>query len=201
MKTIIATSGFCLPQNPYYTPYEKDNVISDQIFNRSAMKSSEYTLLEYFKDNEIYTSTAVNKLYADYKATPSFDNQLLMIDLASEILKPLRFSEFVSLQLHNPYISTTSLMFCSDLLLGRVTEISSYGNIPYNARFTLNKGLTSEKIRVNVNQLIQRNQKKLSTSVYAQSELRAEWVSVFSDLMKRPGAFILFYKYVLADYY
>lgn len=203
MKQIITSTGFCLPANQYYTPFAHDNVIADEIFNRSLIKSSDYTLAAYFRDNEIYTSTTVNNLYNEYRVDPSYKNFMLLVDLASEIFTASSFLDFITWQMTNPYASATTVMFCADLVNGKLSGMSIYGNTPYNSRFNVNTTLTNEKIRQSVDALAKKFQKEaaLMKSSDPMDTRITTWVELFSRLMKNRNDFLSFYRYVLCDYY
>lgn len=203
MAKIIISTGFSIHDTPYYTPFAKDNVISDEIFNRSLIKSTEYTLAAYFRDNDIHTSSAVNKVYEDFRDNPTYENLMIMVDLATEIFKDDDFLDFIARQMGNPHISSASVMFCSDLLNGKISELGIYGNMPYSSRFAVDTGLTTEKVRQRVDNLVkQRRALKNTTRPYndVNKEINT-WVDLFSALLINKNDFLCFYKYVLCDYY
>lgn len=201
MERIITSTGFCIPKNQYFTPFTQDNVISDEIFNRSLVISSDYTLAKYFRDNDIYTSTTVNKVYSDYRSNPTYDNFMLMVDLTSEIFKDCNFLDFISWQISNPHASASSLMFCTDLVMGKLGGLSIYGNIPYSSRFCVNEGLTTEKVRTGMDKMVKRKSDLLRNNNFHADEGVTTWVELFSRLIINRNDFMSFYKYVLCDYY
>lgn len=190
-KFILATSGFIIPENSYYTQFTEEDIASDSIFNRSIITANDTTLINFFKTNQIYRSKLVNQAYEKYESTKSFEDYMTLIDFVIDILKDINFGAFFKIQADNRHLSNISFMFCRDVYSGKFMEnYLQYNAMPFNARFTINNGNTSQTVAQKFKELDQYTPYFVNT-----------WEQFMTEITNNRDAFLIFYKYIFADYY
>jgi len=188
---IIAASGFVIPVNYLFEPFEPDDTTFDSVFNRSVTSTVNTQLIEFYKNKNVYHSTVINKLLEQYQNQPTFENYISLLDVTVDIFKEVDFQTFFKLQAANSNLSNISRKFCLDCLSGKFfTNYRDYLIIPFNIRFVNNNALTTDKARENI------------TEFEKQSYFVNNWETFLSELSKDNCApFITFFKYIFADYY
>lgn len=187
---IIASSGFILPANTYFKPFEPKDTITDAIFNRSIVTNLNPQILKFYQNENVYRSETINKAFNDYLASKSFDDYINLINITTDILKDIDFSSFFKLQATNVNLSPISFRFCLDMVSGKFnSNYKDYSIIPFNIRFVINNGLTNDKALENIRQLEKSN-------FYINN-----WETFLSELSNNKDALITFIKYIFADYY
>ena len=187
---IVASSGFIIPANHYFKPFTEEDTVSDHIFNRSIVAANNAKVTEFYKDKNVYRSETINMIINDYLNDQSFDNFMKMLNVAIEIFKEIDFSAFFKLQATNTNLSSISYKFCLDIISGRYhNTYLDYSITPFNLRFTLNNGLTADKVAENIREFEK------------QSFYINNWETFLTELSRNKNAFVTFFKYVFADYY
>jgi hypothetical protein len=187
---IIASSGFILPANNYFKPFEPKDTITDAIFNRSIVTSLNPQVLKFYQDKNVFRSETINSALNDYLSTKSFEDYINLINIATDIFKEIDFSSFFKLQATNVNLSPISFKFCLDVVSGKfISNYNEYSIIPFNIRFVINNGLTNDKVLDNIRQLEK-------SSYYI-----SNWETFLSELSNNKDALLTFIKYILADYY
>jgi len=188
---ILTTSGFIIPNNNYYTVLTKDKIADTSIFNRTVLYSVNSGINKLIDTNQIYHSEVANKAYKKFEGSGSFEDFIFMVDIATDILSKIDYDEFFKLQANNPHISAFGIKMCEELLNGMFFKTyRQYAIFPFNLRFSINNGLTSERIEENLK--IMRNSKKRSL---------ATWQNLLSKLANDRSAFCTFFKYIFVDSY
>lgn len=188
---IIAASGFMIPENALFTPFQPEDTISDSIFNRSIVSSNNTTLIEFYKNKNVYRSDTINKLLNAYYNNPTFENYIALVNVAIDIFKEIDFLAFFKLQVTNTTLSNMSQKFCIDCVNGKFfTNYRDYAILPFNIRFVNNNALVPEKITENLREFEK------------QTHYVNNWETFLSKLFEiNRDAFITFFKYIFADYY
>lgn len=188
---IVAASGFMIPANNYFKPFQPEDTISDSIFNRSIVASNDATLVEFYKNKNVYRSDTINKLLGDYHDSPTFENYIALVNVAIEIFKEIDFSAFFKLQATNTTLSNISRKFCLDCINGKFfTNYRDYAIVPFNIRFVHNNALTTDKVIENLREFER------------QTYYVNNWETFLTDLSENNrDVFITFFKYIFADYY
>lgn len=188
---IVAASGFMIPANNYFKPFQPEDTVSDSIFNRSIVASNDATLVEFYKNKNVYRSDTINKLLDDYHDSPTFENYIVLVNVAIEIFKEIDFSAFFKLQATNTTLSNISRKFCLDCINGKFfTNYRDYAIVPFNIRFVHNNALTTDKVIENLREFER------------QTYYVNNWETFLTDLSENNrDVFITFFKYIFADYY
>jgi len=187
---IVASSGFILPHNNYFKPFQPKDTVTDAIFNRSIVTNLNPQILKFYQDENVYRSETINKAYNDYLSSKSFEDYINLINIATDIFKEIDFLAFFKLQCTNINLSQISFKFCLDVVSGKFpSTYNVYSVVPFNIRFTINNGLTNDKATANIREL-----EKASPYVN-------NWETFLSELSDNRDAMLIFIKYILADYY
>lgn len=188
---IIAASGFMLPENSLFKPFTPEETISDSIFNRSIVASNDSTIIEFYKNKNVYRSDTINKLLDAYYNKPDFENYIALINVAIEIFKEIDFSSFFKLQATNTSLSNISHKFCLDCINGKFfSNYRDYAIVPFNIRFVNNNTLTTDKVKENIREFEK------------QTYYVNNWETFITELAGvNRDTFITFFKYIFADYY
>ena len=190
MDYILLTTGFLVPQNSYFNLLRKEDNYIKELFNRSQGKIINNEILNFFKENEVYTSSTINNVYKNYIENKNFDNFISLVNIATDIFKNISFIEFIKVQMTNKHISPISISFCLDLVENKFIEKhTSYYMIPANIKFSLNNGLTKDKILENI-------KKAEKGDIFGYIE---NWENILSNLMINKEAFETFFKYIFVD--
>lgn len=188
---IVAASGFMLPMNTYFKPFEPEDTKFDSIFSRSIVATNDTKIMEFYKNKNVYRSDTVNKLLNDYQDQPTFENYMNLINVTTDIFKDIDFSSFFKLQATNTNLSNISRKFCLDCMSGKYFQnYRDYAIVPYNIRFVSNNALTVDKVKENIHEFEKQ-------SFYVNN-----WETFLSELSENnKDTFITFFKYIFADYY
>jgi len=188
---IVAASGFMIPMNSYFTPFEPEDTVFDTIFNRSIVAKNDSPLIEFYKNKNVYRSDTINKLLDVYQDQPTFENYMNLMNIAIDIFKEIDFSSFFKLQATNTNLSNISRKFCLDCMAGKFfANYRDYAIVPFNIRFVSNNALTTDKVKENINEFEKQ-------SFYVNN-----WETFLSELSENNrDTFITFFKYIFADYY
>ncbi len=188
---IIAASGFMIPENSLFKPFTPEETISDSIFNRSIVASNDSTIIEFYKNKNVYRSDTINKLLDAYHNKPDFENYIALINVAIEIFKEIDFSSFFKLQATNTSLSNISHKFCLDCINGKFfSNYRDYAIVPFNIRFVNNNALTTDKVKENIREFEK------------QTYYVNNWETFITELAGvNRDTFITFFKYIFADYY
>ncbi len=188
---ILTTSGFILPNNPYYVDLNESQVENTSIFDKTTFISADNDLANYIKNNRIHTSPTANKAYATYIANPTFENYIELIDIATNVLSKINHTTFFEVQASNKNMSPMSFMFCLDVLSRNFADKHlQYNAIPLNARLAVVEHITNEQIRINNEKL-----RKCDTV------LNKTWETFLSRLASKKPEFLTFFRYVFVDAY
>lgn len=188
---IVAASGFMIPQNSYFKPFEPEDSSLDSIFSRSIVSKKDSSLLEFYKNKNVYRSDPINKLLNNYQTEPSFENYMNLLNVAIDIFKEIDFSSFFKLQATNTNISPMSRKFCLDCMSGKFfMNYRDYSIVPFNIRFVNNNALTADQVKNNIREFEKQ-------SFYVNN-----WETFLSEMSENSrDAFVTFFKYIFADYY
>lgn len=188
---IVAASGFMIPANNYFKPFQPEDTVSDAIFNRSIVASNDALLVEFYKNKNVYRSETINKLLNNYFESTTFENYIALVNIAIEIFKDIDFSSFFKLQATNTTLSNMSRKFCLDCINGKFfTNYRDYAIVPFNIRFVHNNGLTTDKVVENLREFEK------------QTYYVNNWETFLTELSEiNRDTFITFFKYIFADYY
>lgn len=189
---IIATSGFLLKKNQYFTFFTEDDVTSDLIFNRDIVTSTNKETIDYYIRNDVYRSRAVDIAYINYNGEPTFENYIALVDIVTDIVKDMDYITFFKLQAANTHLPNMSFQFCLDVTSRKfLTNYRDYAILPFSLRFTIDNGLTTTKSLDNIKAL----EKNFSNT------MNNSWDSLLLDLIKDKQAMLTFYKFIFADFY
>ncbi len=188
---IVAASGFMIPANNYFKPFQPEDTVSDAIFNRSIVASNDALLVEFYKNKNVYRSETINKLLNNYFESATFENYIALVNIAIEIFKDIDFSSFFKLQATNTTLSNMSRKFCLDCINGKFfTNYRDYAIVPFNIRFVHNNALTTDKVVENLREFEK------------QTYYVNNWETFLTELSEtNRDTFITFFKYIFADYY
>lgn len=188
---IVAASGFMIPANNYFKPFQPEDTVSDAIFNRSIVASNDALLVEFYKNKNVYRSETINKLLNNYLESSTFENYIALVNVAIEIFKEIDFSSFFKLQATNTTLSNMSRKFCLDCINGKFfTNYRDYAIVPFNIRFVHNNALTTDKVVENLREFEK------------QTYYVNNWETFLTELAEtNRDTFITFFKYIFADYY
>lgn len=186
---ILATSGFILPDNPYFTSLPKEKVNDNSLLNKNTFITTDNSISDFIKSNDIHTSDIANTAYKRYMEEASFENFIELVNIASDILSKVNLSTFFNIQANNRNMSPLMFMVCIAVLNGSfVNEYTKYVSIPLNSRFTSENHLTGDAINKNLKSL---------EKYYAYQG----WDSLIANLTTDRGAFTLFFKLLFVDTY
>lgn len=116
MKSVIlATSGFILPENKWFSSIDSSADYRSQLLKKKNPVEGDYSASGLYKSGEVYTSHTANKLLLEYIHNNSFDNFMAMVDFTCDVFEDYSLLEFITVQSNNPFLSPTGWMFCSDL--------------------------------------------------------------------------------------
>lgn len=189
---IIATSGFLLKKNQYFTDFTEDDVTSDLIFNRDIVTSTNKETIDYYIRNDVYRSRAANIAYRDYNSEPTFEHYIALVDIVTDIVKEMDYITFFKLQAANTHLSNIAFQFCLDVTSRKfLTNFRDYSILPFSLRFTIDNGLTTTKSLDNMRLL----EKNFSNTMYN------SWDNLLLDLIDNKQAMLTFYKFIFADFY
>lgn len=192
--TVFTTSGFIVPLTPYHNAYADVNGIGESIFAKAFASSSDQMLREYFKNSRIHISETGKKLYDDYTAEPSIDNFIAVVDMVTDVFKTITPEMFFQWQAGSKHISSSSMMFCKDLVSGKfLTNYNTYNVLGFNSRFAINNGVTSQEATANWRDI----DKHLSVYVNQKNS----WVELLTPLMGNRAAFMTFFKHIFVDFF
>lgn len=188
---IVAASGFMIPANNYFKPFQPEDTVSDAIFNRSIVASNDALLVEFYKNKNVYRSETINKLLNNYLESSTFENYIALVNVAIEIFKEIDFSSFFKLQATNTTLSNMSRKFCLDCINGKFfTNYRDYAIVPFNIRFVHNNALTTDKVVENLREFEK------------QTYYVNNWETFLTELAEtNRDTFVTFFKYIFADYY
>ena len=194
IPTVFTTSGFVVPLTPYHTPYADVNGIGEPIFAKAFASSSDQMLREYFKYSHIYISETGKKLYDAYTTEPSIDNFIAVVDMVTDVFKTITPEMFFQWQAGSKHISSSSMMFCKDLVSGKfLTNYNTYNVLGFNSRFAINNGVTSQEASANWRDIDK------CLSVYVNQ--KNSWVKLLTPLMGNRAAFMTFFKHIFVDFF
>jgi len=135
---IVATSGFILPENNYFTPFDMDETVSDIIFN-SHIVTANTNIRDFYANKDVYRSESITNAIDVYLTKKDFDSYVNLLNITLEILKEIDFMSFFKLQASNKHLSPISFNFCLDVVNGNfLINYNNYNIIPFNVRFMLN---------------------------------------------------------------
>ena len=188
---IVAASGFMIPMNSYFKPFEPEDTAFDTIFNRSIASTINTQLIEFYKNKNVYRSDTINKLLDQYQDQPTFENYMNLLNIAIDIFKEIDFSAFFKLQATNTNLSNMSRKFCLDCMSGKFFQnYRDYLIVPFNIRFVSNNAMTTDKVKENIHEFEK------------QSYYVNNWETFLTELSENNrDAFVTFFKYIFADYY
>lgn len=189
---IYTTTGLLIPKTDLYQVYEKNATPLEQLFTRSTVASSELAVLDFYKNNEIYTSLQANRLYLNYIATPTYDNFIEMVNFATTIFEQITCRDFFEAQVSSLHVSQMTLMLCRDIINGNLHNYYQYAGVSPNSRFVINNGVTTTKANENLKRLFSNNDQKFSS---------LSWVNVLTPIVENQGAFVTMFKHFFVDYY
>lgn len=191
-KFILITSGFYIPYNSYYKSYSDDSSVINKLLGQRIYTNRDNKIIEFFKNNGVYSSSTINKLYSNYLSDKSFDSYVTLLDVTIDVVKDVDIKTFFMLQANNKYLSATGLVFCIDLITGEfLRNYNRYDILPATVRFTLDNGYTKETILKNQKEIEEKLKQHGVTS----------WKKFLTDLFVNKEAFSVFFKFLLVDYY
>lgn len=189
---IIATSGFFLTRNSYFTNFTEDDITADLIYNRDIVTSTSKETMDYYVRNEVYRSRTASLAYGKYLSEPVFDNYIALIDITLDILKDMEYLTFFKLQAANNHLSPLAYKFCLDVVSGKFKDTyRDYNILPFSLRFTIDNGMSTT--------LSLRRIKEVETAATQASH--GSWSTLMSSLIEDREAMVTFYKFIFADFY
>lgn len=192
---ILATSGFLFKKNSYFTDFTEADSMYNNILNRNLVSSSYKEIVDYYINNEVYRSNAVNLAYTKYITDPIFENYMALVDITIDILKDIDFVTFYKLQASNKHLSPMAFNICKDLYDGVFIEkYKDYNILPFNLRFMVDNGLTASVILSRLNGL---NADMSSNGVTS----NRHWEHILQHIVPNKSAMLTLYKFIFADYY
>lgn len=191
-EQIYTTTGLLIPKTDLYQVYEKNATPLEQLFSRSTVASSELAVLDFYKNNEIYTSLQANRLYLNYIGSPTYDNFIEMVNFATDIFDKVTCRDFFEAQVSSLHISQMTLMLCKDVISGNLQNYYQYAGVSPNSRFVINNGITTTKANENLKKLFSPVDQKYGS---------LSWVNVLSPVVENQGAFVTMFKHFFVDYY
>jgi len=190
MNYILLTTGFLVPANSYFNIASKEYNFIKDLFNRTQGNVINSEILDFFKENEVYTSSIINNAYKKYLENKNFDNLISLVNITTDIFKNISFIEFIKLQMTNKHLSPISISFCFDLVEDNFIEKhANYYVIPSNIKFNLNNNLTKDKILENIKKIEKGNK----------FHVIENWENILSKLIVNKEAFETFFKYIFVD--
>lgn len=189
---ILTTSGFVLPLTAHHTPVDQSKLDVVSIFARSTPLPFDNNLAEFTKDVLEHQSHSSNDAYRNYEGNKTFENYMVMVDIACEILASMSVEEFFKFQAINRYLSPVSFRFCLDLYTNKLhTNYRDYLVMPLTARFQ-DPALTTPAT-------LQERQASLKRLTGLTKQLT--WEHVLPRLINDKKAFVSFFRYLFVDAY
>lgn len=194
MEFITISSGFIIPKNNYYSQYNREDDLFDEILERGLYESKLKQYNDFLHKNGIYVSNIVTQKYRVYRENRKFDFYIDLLDISIEILKGITLKDFAYAQVNNKFLSDISFSFCMDLLTGDfANRKDDYLIVPFNLRLNMYNELT--KIDMD-------ERKKKLDSFYARNYTgNRSWEELLSNLFMQKELFYIFFRYLFVDFY
>lgn len=194
MEFITISSGFIIPKNNYYSQYNREDDLFDEILERGLYKSKLEQYNDFLHKNGIYVSNIITQKYKAYNENAKFDTYIDLLDISIEILKGITLNDFVYAQVNNKFLTDISFSFCMDLLTGDfANRKNDYLIVPFNLRLNMYNELT--KIDMD-------ERKKKLDRFYARNYTgNRSWEELLSNLFIQKELFPIFFRYLFVDFY
>lgn len=194
MEFITISSGFIIPKNNYYSQYNREDDLFDEILERGLYESKLEQYNDFLHKNGIYVSNIITQKYKAYKENAKFDIYIDLLDISIEILKGITLKDFVYAQVNNKFLTDISFSFCMDLLTGDfANRKNDYLIVPFNLRLNMYNELT--KIDID-------ERKKKLDRFYARNYTgNRSWEELLSNLFMQKELFPIFFRYLFVDFY
>lgn len=194
MEFITISSGFIIPKNNYYSQYNREDDLFDEILERGLYESKLKQYNDFLHKNGIYVSNIVTQKYRVYEENREFDFYIDLLDISIEILKGITLKDFVYAQVNNKFLTDISFSFCMDLLTGDFTNRKNdYLIIPFNLRLNMYNELT----KVDMDE----RRKKLDRFYARNYTGNRSWEELLSSLFTNKELFSVFFRYLFVDFY
>lgn len=188
-KTILTTTGFILPESGLYCAFEEKDFQLEDFISRSdnyAYKNR----LEYFTENNVQFIPSANELYRNYIHDSSFKNLMAMVDLCADVLGKIDVKSFLMMQASNRYMSNISLMFCRDMLLGKLCGTHNYDSVPADSRFVTDRPITRDE-----------GVRRYTNMVHSNlvDPALVNWTDILTPMVTNKSSFVNFFRYIFVD--
>lgn len=150
---ILTTSGLLLPSNQHFSLIDFNKLTENSILNRNRNKITELDseLVSRIKTLPIYSSEAANKAFNSFKADKSFDNFIVLTEIASDSLNPISVKDFFLIQAENKYISPLTFMMLLEVANGNFeANHHRYATYSNSVRIIRHTAITSEEVKDNL---------------------------------------------------
>lgn len=189
---ILTTSGFILPNSPYYHEVDQKTLGDNSIFNRTTVISTNETISDFAKTNTLYHSKIANEAFKQYENDKSFNNFIRLLDIAAEVLSQVNLYSFFEIQANNRNMSASNFQVCLDLLSGNFkNKYLQYYTLPAATRINTATSIPNIQVSDNVAKL--KNAKEMNCL--------STWDKFIAELAKDKNVFSAFFKHVFVDAY
>ena len=194
MEFITISSGFIIPKNNYYSQYNREDDLFDEILERGLYESKLKQYNDFLYKNGIYVSNIITQKYKAYNENAKFDTYIDLLDISIEILKGITLKDFVYAQVNNKFLTDISFSFCMDLLTGDFTNRKNdYLIVPFNLRLNMYNELT----KIDIDE----RRKKLDRFYARNYTGNRSWEELLSNLFMQKELFPIFFRYLFVDFY
>lgn len=204
INIVLTATGFIFGKSSYHVVPETAVSAVDELLSRTQFKEQDNLTTELFRSKPIYVAPSLNKALEDYNRTPNTDTFMAMVTLACEVLSVSDVETFLSWQAGNPHITTTSIMFLTDVLSGNFMKTyRNYQVVPSSSRFMTHNGVTETKARALMNKFVTTKRIQGSDAIasdWGGGELYRkpcfDWVNILTEIVDDKKAFEAFFKYL-----
>ena len=194
MEFITISSGFIIPKNNYYSQYNREDDLFDEILERGLYESKLKQYNDFLYKNGIYVSNIITQKYKAYNENAKFDTYIDLLDISIEILKGITLKDFVYAQVNNKFLTDISFSFCMDLLTGDfANRKNDYLIVPFNLRLNMYNELT----KIDIDE----RRKKLDRFYARNYTGNRSWEELLSNLFMQKELFPIFFRYLFVDFY
>lgn len=194
MEFITISSGFIIPKNNYYSQYNREDDLFDEILERGLYESKLKQYNDFLYKNGIYVSNIITQKYNAYNENAKFDTYIDLLDISIEILKGITLKDFVYAQVNNKFLTDISFSFCMDLLTADFTNRKNdYLIVPFNLRLNMYNELT----KIDIDE----RRKKLDRFYARNYTGNRSWEELLSNIFMQKELFPIFFRYLFVDFY
>lgn len=187
---ILVSSGFIIPSNRLFDLVTKDNTYRESVLGKRNGVAKDAILSDLVKAGALSSSATCNDVYLKYTHNPTFDNYIEMVDIVSEIFKPISLIEFMKIQARNTYLSPLGFKLCMDMVTDRLYKTyRDYSVAPSFFRLAKPSDISPEEIlrrETEINKIFKHNP-------------NISFADIFASMIQDRGALPAFFQYVLTD--